>query len=134
MAAARPGTVLHVARWLRSYCVVALLAGVVGWTFVGSLAGRMPPNPEFPPFGYAVEQDSTQLQWSMGSEKGDVRIEVVIDIPSFDGAKILDKTTRGTTLNLMNLTQGRTYFWRVTQAGRTSRINRFSVTPDALHY
>jgi hypothetical protein len=134
IATARPGKVLGTARWLRSYFVVALLAGAVGWTFVGALAGKMPPNPEFPPFGYAVEQDSTQLEWSTGSRKGDVRIEVAIDTPSFDGAKILDKTTRGTTYNLTNLRQGRTYFWRVTQAGRESRISRFSVKPDALRY
>jgi hypothetical protein len=134
MATPRSGVLLRTARWLRSYFVVAMLAGAVGWTFVGSLAGRMPPNPEFPPFDYAIEQDSTQLQWSMGSRKGDVRVEVVIDSPSFDGAKVLDKTTGGTTLNLTNLRQGRAYFWRVTQAGRTSRVNRFSVKPDALRY
>jgi hypothetical protein len=134
MRRSRPGIAIRLARWLRIYLVVALLAAVAAWTFASSLTGTLPPTPEFPPLGYAVEQDSVQLQWSPGSRCEGARVEVVADAPRFDRPRFYDKVVRGAVTSLVNLEQGRTYYWRVSCGDRTSRIGRFSVTRDALRY
>ena len=134
MAATREGALLRAARWLRSYGAVAALLAIVALTFARSLSGAMPPSPEFPPQGYAVETDTIQLQWSSGSGHGEARLEVAADRPDFGGPLFFEKRTKGKTAMLQKLAPGRSYYWRVTIDGRTSRVNRFTVAADALRY
>lgn len=134
MAARRTSPLVSVARWARSYLVPLALLALVARVAVRAMLGDVSPNPEFPPDGYDVVRDTIELEWSQSSDRVKSRLEVSLGDDSFEGGKVVDRDVYDKKYTLDALEPGRTYYWRVTEQGKTSRTSSFEVAGDAVRY
>lgn len=130
----RQGLLIRLVRFARVYLVALSLVGVLALTFFRALAGGSGPVLQHPPEGISIVRNSEQLQWSMGRWQGAVRVQVAAGEPKFSGKLFVDKKVNSTKHLVGNLKPGTTYYWRISQNGKSSRVSKFHVAKDAVAY
>jgi len=113
--------------WLRRYAIGLALVTALVVAFAQYWTVGVGPVPQQPPEGYVIEKGTADLQWNRGTRAGDIHVQVSVDDPAF-GAPAVDKVVAGTTHSVNILEPDHTYYWRLVQNGRPSRVAHFKTS------
>lgn len=119
--------------WMRNYLVAILLVSMVFFSFIKVAVIGTGPTPQGPPMNYSLHKTQIELEWHKGTREGEIRLQVSVDEPNFEELMI-DKVVGGTTHSLNDLEPGRTFYWRLVQNEKPSRVARFSTAPNAVKF
>lgn len=119
--------------WSRNYLVAIVLVSMLAFSFLKVAVIGAGPTPQGPPQGYALGKTQIELEWDKGSRDGDIRLQVSIDDPAFT-KPLVNKVTSSSTHSLNDLEPGHTYYWRLVQNDRSSRVAHFETAPNAVRF
>ncbi|MCP4676227.1 MAG: hypothetical protein GY854_12105 [Deltaproteobacteria bacterium] len=129
----RLGLIPRIWGFLRTYAVALALIGGLGFAFFEVYVTGVGPMPQQPPEGYTIERTKAALQWSKGTRKGGIKLQVAMDDPSFT-KPILEKDVKGKSHTMNALEPGHTYYWRLVQGDDYSPIATFKTSAYAIKF
>lgn len=129
----RRGIIPRLWDFARKYLVALFMLGAFGAAMFEVYVTGTGPVPQQPPEGYAIEELTATLRWDNGTRGGPVTLEVSVDDPGF-AKPLLSRETASGSYALRDLEPGRTYYWRLVQAGRSSPVASFKTSPYAVTF
>lgn len=121
-------TLKFILNFVRAYLSAFLLIGCLAIASISTIISGTGPIPQYPPEQYVVERDLAVLRWNKGTREGQIDLEVSINDSTFsnDNVKVIKKVN--STHSLRKLKNGTTYYWRLKQKGKYSRVASFRVS------
>jgi hypothetical protein len=123
----RPGLLVLLWAFVRSYLVPILLLATLTAAIVQVYTTGTPPVPQEPPEGYVVQSGRVDLEWNRGTRLEPIQLQVSIDDPKFTKPAI-ERSAPGASYSLGELQPGHVYYWRLVQGEKAGPTASFETS------